>query len=303
LVNIEVSFLKITISNTLTRQAIDMKAHLEEKLDIHYEIFGSGPETLLFVHGLGTTGKSWHRLIPTLSPYFQCITLDLPGYGHSTKSNFPFSISFFAKKIAAFLDHLNLHQVIIVGHSMGGQVALEVALHYPDKAKGMVLFAPAGFETFTKAGRDLILQWYTPELLKDLTPAQVRRNFEANFYTAPPEMEEMIKERLAMMKTPEYDHFCMMIPQCVKGMLEEPVFEYLENIKIPVLVYFGKNDKLIPSPLLRREVDTASIAEKGTEKLSSGRLILLENCGHFIPMECPEKVADSCQQFLKEITD
>lgn len=280
-----------------------MLAKLNDNLEIYYEITGSGPLDILFIHGLGTTGKSWQRLVPLLSAHHTCITVDLPGYGRSSQDDFPFSPSFFAECLASFIEFLKLKDVVLAGHSMGGQIALHLALSNPEKVRCLLLFAPAGFETFTKEGKALISQWYTPEILQNISPAQVRRNFEANFYHPPAQMEEMIAERLAMMETPAYRHFSNMVPRCVRGMLDEPVFDQLQNIEIPVLTFFGREDNLIPSPLLRRKTSTYDIAQKANKKLRNGELVMLEKCGHFIPMERPDKLIDKCLSFLKNATD
>ncbi|MCB0662842.1 MAG: alpha/beta hydrolase [Saprospiraceae bacterium] len=276
---------------------------MEKGLDIYYESAGSGSTTLLFIHGLGTTGKSWQRVMPPLAEHFTCIAPDLPGYGKSTKSDFPFTIDFFKNSLLLLIEKLGLDQIVLVGHSMGGQIAASMVLENPDVFKGLILMAPAGFETFTREGGDLIKQWYTPEILSDLSPEQVRRNFEANFSNTPPELESMIAERLSMMQSDEYSHFSRMIPKCVQGMLDQPVFEDYKNIHLPVLTFFGLEDKLIPSPLLRRKLNTREIAEKGIAQFPKGQLKLIPNCGHFIPLDCPMATIQPSINFIKNIRD
>ena len=162
----------------------------------------------------------------------------------------------------------------------------------------MVLIAPAGFETFNEAQRMWIRSVYSPALLKATPPVQLVRNFELNFHRFPEDARFMISDRMMMQGTAAYEHYCEMIPKCVNSMIEEPVFDQLPSISIPVLVLFGENDMLIPNKILNPLLTPVQVAETGAAQLPHAKLELLRPCGHFAQWECAAVVNRSIRAFL-----
>ena len=261
---------------------------------------GTGPVTLLFVHGLGANLKAWQKNVDSLSGSYRCIALDLPGYGKSGQGDFQFGMSFFASHLRAFMEVLDLKNVVLVGHSMGGQIALTAALQDTARLKKLVLIAPAGIETFTEAEKAWFQAVYTPEVVKNTPVEQIRRNFTVNFFQWPPDAEFMYEDRLLLRETSEWDAWCRMIPQCVSGMLNEPVFDRLQQIKLPKLVLYGENDYLIPNKILHKNQNTLQIAQLAQASIPGSRLKMLPNCGHFAQWEQAALVNTAIREFLTE---
>lgn len=247
-------------------------AHLPEQVSVAYIDEGAGPQTLVFLHGLGSYLKGWTKNVSELSRDFRCIALDFPGYGKSSKGDLPYSMTFFARVVRDFIQRLNLQNVVLAGHSMGGQVAATVAVRYPEIVQKLVLIAPAGFETFTETDRVWIRAAYSPTLLKAMPTDQIRRNFEVNFSRFPDDAGFMIDDRMMMLGTQAYEQYCEMIPRCVNSMLDEPVFDLLPQIKAPTLVLFGENDVLIPNKLLHPALNPVMVAETGARRIPAARL-------------------------------
>lgn len=260
---------------------------------------GMGDTALLFLHGLGSNHKAWQKNANVLSKRFRCIALDLPGYGASDKGDFAYDMTFFARTVREFADALQLKNVVLVGHSMGSQVAMHCVLQDSSRWKKMVLLAPAGFETFTEQERAWFQMVYTPAVLKATTPEQIRKNFEINFFQFPADAEFMISDRLALRETPAYDLYCNMIPKCVMGMLREPVYDRLPDIKIPVIVLYGENDYLIPSQILHKGQTTLQVAQSGQSRIPGSSLRMLPQCGHFVQWEAADAVNQAISAFLK----
>lgn len=110
---------------------------------------GKGEQVLLFIHGLASYSQCWEKNLETLKENYRCIAIDLPGNGFSAYGNFAYSISFFVASLKEFIDELKLKNICLVGHSLGGQIAIKYTALYPEKIHSLVLCAPAGFETFT----------------------------------------------------------------------------------------------------------------------------------------------------------
>lgn len=272
---------------------------LNDSLEIAYIDEGRGDTTLVFIHGLGSYLKSWQKTIDSLSPYYRCVAIDLPGYGKSSKGDYPFTLQFFADSVHDFIERLGLDKVVIVGHSMGGQIAMRLVLDYPERYEQLILLAPAGFETFTAAEGQAIRSVYTAALIKAMPEAQIVKNFEINFHDMPADARFMIDDRLTMRQTIEYDRYCEMIPRCVAAMLQEPVFAELGRIRLPTLVLFGENDLLIPNRYLHPQLSPAQVGQQGIQQLPDSELALIARAGHFLQWEQPAAVNQAIMRFLR----
>ncbi|MGC8866172.1 MAG: alpha/beta fold hydrolase [Bacteroidales bacterium] len=182
---------------------------------------------------------------------------------------------------------------------MGGQIAITTALLYPDRVKGLILAAPAGFETFTAGQKQWFRDVMTPKTVKLTTAEAIQSNLATNFYKLPAEAEFMITDRLRMRKAKDFDAYCYAVSQSVKGMVDEPVADYLKDLQIPVLIFFGENDNLIPNRFLNPG-PTAEVARKGAGLIPNSQLIMIPQCGHFLMFEKPEIFNQETRKFLQQ---
>src|SRR5262245_34907734 len=113
------------------------------KLRVCHVDLGRG-EPVLLIHGLGGSIESWAHNIEELARNFRIIAVDLPGFGLSDKPRMIYTIRLYREFITQFLKHMRLDRVSIVGSSLGGQVAAEVAINHPSIVKKLVLISPAG---------------------------------------------------------------------------------------------------------------------------------------------------------------
>jgi pimeloyl-ACP methyl ester carboxylesterase len=272
---------------------------LSPQLKIAYIDEGKHEQTLLFIHGLGSYLKGWWKNIGPLSQQYRCIAIDLPGYGKSSSGNYPYTPIFFAEALRDFIVQLSLNDITVVGHSMGGQIAVHLALMAELPVSNLVLIAPAGFETFTPQDKLWIHALYEPGLLKKISQEQMMRNFYVNFHRFPDDARFMIEDRQLLHQSAQlFDHYCEMIPKCVRGMLEQPIFEKLKEITKPVLILFGEDDQLIPNKILHPSLTTQKVAAAGAEQIRHSQLIMIRRCGHFVPWEQHEAVNKEIIRFL-----
>jgi pimeloyl-ACP methyl ester carboxylesterase len=104
---------------------------------------GAG-DIVLLIHGLGATKASFLPTVGALAPHYRAIALDLPGFGDSDKPLLaPYDACFFADAVAALIDELDADRVHVAGNSMGGRVALELGLRYPERVNRLVLLSPS----------------------------------------------------------------------------------------------------------------------------------------------------------------
>lgn len=273
---------------------------LSDSVSIAYTEKGKGKHTLLFVHGLGGNSSHWAQNLEELSQNFHCIALDLPGYGLSTQRAYSApTLGFYATTLLSFIEKKRLKNVILIGHSMGGQTAIITALKHSPAIKKLVLVAPAGLETFSEAEATLLRQFATPTFYKSQTEPAIRAAFASNFTSIPPTAEPLIQDRLALRSCGGFESYCKVVSQGVIGMLSEPVQGQLSTISVPTLLIFGEDDKLIPNRILHKELTTAKVAEIGKSHIPDAQLAFIPQAGHLVMFEKPSQFNKLIAHFLK----
>lgn len=275
----------------LTKSALDNPK-------ISYIDQGSGEQTIILVHGLASNAGFWRYNIPELSKKFRVIAVDLPGYGKSQKGDYNYSMSFYADEIKKLIEELKLKNVVYVGHSMGGQIGIKLAIKYPSLLNKLILASPAGFEEFQQGEGDWLRSVMTMKGVKSTTEEGIRRNLAMNFYSWDDKWEWMVEERVRMRKAADFDEFAYTVVRCVNGMLDEPTFDKLSLIKTPTLVIYGKYDGLIPNPYLNPG-HTSDVFENGAKNMLNVELIEIDNAGHMIQFEKPDEFNQAVLDFLK----
>lgn len=105
---------------------------------------GAGDTTILFIHGYGESMLSWRGPIDALQRRYRVLAIDVPGFGGSDKPAGPYDLGTQTRRLTDLLDRWTTGPVIVAGHSMGGELALSLALHRPDRVVGLMLVSPAG---------------------------------------------------------------------------------------------------------------------------------------------------------------
>jgi pimeloyl-ACP methyl ester carboxylesterase len=260
------------------------KIVINDSLTIAYKEQGKGKRTFLMIHGLGGNLTHWSN---NFVKYKHCIALDLPSYGLSTMRNFQAKtdlLDFYAETILAFIQKKKLQNVVLIGHSMGGQIAIITALKNPKYIKKLVLVSPAGFETFEDNEAKALMSFSKPETFKNQNEAMVRIGFKRNFYEMPTSTETLIQDRLMIGKCENFNPYFQAVAGSVKGMLEHPVRMEINKIGIPTLVVFGENDELIPNKFLHKSLTINQVADIGKD-IPKAKIVLIPKAGHLVMYE------------------
>ncbi|WP_327995544.1 alpha/beta hydrolase [Brevibacillus choshinensis] len=135
---------KRSVNTILTERLVSDKLKLLLKyggiiVDLYYEVQGEG-QTLVMLHGGGTDMRDWIFLTPLLSKNFKVVTVDARGCG---KSPAPMEPSNYIEDVLSLMDHLNIEQATLVGNSIGGQIATEFSLSYPERVQNLILLSPS----------------------------------------------------------------------------------------------------------------------------------------------------------------
>ena len=269
----------------------------ENKFTIAYTDVGKGENTIIFIHGLGSYLRAWEKNIGELSKTNRCIAIDLPGYGKSSKEPHSGMMTFYAGIVNELVKELKLDNVVIAGHSMGGQIGITTYLQYPQIVKALVLAAPAGFERFNKGQKQWFRDVMTVDGVRLTTPEAIQNNLASNFFRQPKDADFMVSERMEMRSADDFIPYCYAVVQSVRGMVDNPVIDYLQDIKVPALILFGENDNLIPNRYLNpgRTIDIANYC---ASIIKNSKLVMLPKTGHFLMFEKPEVFNKETNDFL-----
>ena len=291
------------MQNTTLEEDIDLlsKYEVEPVSGIAFTEKGKSDQTLLFIHGLGSNRYAWLGNFTYFSNNYHCIAIDLPNYGDSTKGDHNFSVEFFKERINVFCREKSLKNVILIGHSMGAQIAVHLAINKPVLYKRLILLAPAGIETFNDFEKQWFKQVYKPELMFSATKDQIKTNFESNFIHFGPEAQWMLNERLEFMKhKEEYYRYCKMICKCVLQMLEAPSQPLLSKILQPTLVLFGAKDQLIPNKLLHPGQTIDQLIKEIDKLVPLCETVKVDKAGHFVQTDQNLLVNKTIHDYLLE---
>jgi pimeloyl-ACP methyl ester carboxylesterase len=275
-------FKNIQNSQLVTYPYKTHQVQLPGNVNITYIDEGSAEKALLFIHGLANYALCWKKNIDYLRQFYRCIAIDLPGNGLSDRNEHPFG----------------LKNLTIIGHSMGGQIAMTAVINHPECAQSLVLCAPAGFERFTAL--DKTLYYGTLQFFDYLSTDEfsLRKTVERGFYHFPSQAENMITELIGIVKANKAPYYKKMLEGCVRGLLEEIVYDKLQTIKQPTLILFGKKDELIPNKLLHH-ISTEKLAAEAVKEIPGAKLKLFPDCGHFVQWEKADEVNKDIIMFLE----
>ena len=210
------------------------------------------------------------------------------GYGKSAKpGTFPYTTEAMAEVVREVLHTEGIQDAILIGHSMGGQVALSYAIQFPDQLKALVLTSPAGFEQFDPKEKAWFRSVFTTSLIRSTSEygiwGSIRRN---NFSRWSPDYEWLIEERVRMVDNLDFEAYAYANVRSVHGLANNDfVRTNLGRVGVPTLIIHGDEDRLIPNPFLHGG-STKDVMEYGREQIPDATLMTLEGCGHTVQIDC-----------------
>ena len=249
-------------------------------LHIRYVDAGSG-EPVLLIHGLGGSIESWTNNIGELAKSLRMIAVDLPGFGMSDKPKMSYTIKFFRDFVVQFLKLLQLKQASIVGSSLGGQVAAEVAISHPSLIKKLVLISPAG--AFPPSFRGSPALWKYVKVINAKSAHQVKQALSVlDNKPVDDSYAQLVYQKLLMPGAKEA------FLSALEGSARAPrLNNRLHRIKSPTLLLWGKEDYMIPVKFVEPFV-----------QMKNCRIVMIENCGHRPHFARPELFNRIVVEFL-----
>jgi pimeloyl-ACP methyl ester carboxylesterase len=274
---------------------------------IHYFCGGEGPP-LVLVHGLGSSAAvEFYFNLEPLAARHHVLAIDLPGFGRSEKPALAYTIDVFVKAVRDLMRSERVERAGVIGVSMGGRVALGLALEAPEMVDRLVLVDALGvgapravlaYRLLLTRGLGELTLSSTARALRRMKPATIRR-FWGWYMQRPGRLDSILTDqRIAdhgeLLSKPEYRAAYLSSLRSIARMhvLRGGVVvrERLRELLMPVLLVWGRHDHIFP----------AAQAEAAVGLLANGRLQIFEESGHTPQMEEPDRFNRLVLDFLQQ---
>lgn len=255
---------------------------------LYYQTAGqtAGPASgetpvLVLIHGLGSSGPDWEEQVPVFSQYFRVIVPDLRGHGASARRGL-YSVEQFAADTWQLLDHLGVEQAILLGHSMGGAVAMQMTLDRPGRVPKLVLTNTLpNFRPQTLAQRWML--WSRLLLMGWLGPRRLSEVMTEKMY---PRADQVALRRKVARRSAQNDRNAYL--GSIRALTGWSIADRLPELRLPVLVLAAEFD-FLP----RSETDRLVAA------LPDARLVVFPGTRHGLPLEEPAAFNRAVLEFLR----
>jgi pimeloyl-ACP methyl ester carboxylesterase len=259
------------------------------KATISSLIGGHGPEQVICLHGLGSNKTSFFETVSALTPEHTVHAIDLPGFGSSSKpARAAYDARYFARATLGYMDAMAIQRAHLIGNSMGGRIALEVALTEPDRVDSLSLLSPA--LAFLRR-RELVplVKLIRPELAAiphPLRAARVREHFWSLF-ARPERLDPAAADIAAAEFCRTYRSRSARIAFFAAARniyLDAPhgergLWTRLGGLRPPALFIWGDSDRIVPASFSKHVADALPDADR----------VVLPECGHVPQVELPER--------------
>jgi len=251
-------------------------------INLYYEIHGEG-QPLLFIHGLGSSVRDWEFQVTEFSKSYKVVTLDLRGHGQSDKPAGPYSMAMFAADVTGLLRGLGIDRAHVVGLSLGGGVAFQLAVDAPSMLKSLTIVNSTP-ELIVRTFKDRLMVWQRIAIVKLLGMKKMGEVLSKRLFIKP-EQEDIRK--IFVERWAENDQRAYL--NAMRALVGWSVAARIGSIRCPTLVIAADGDY---SPLSAKEAYAAQIP--------GARLVVIPDSRHATPVEHPQEFNLALQKFLTE---
>lgn len=257
-------------------------------IDIHYEVYGEG-EPLLLIMGYGSHSGHWFAIRDRLARENRVIMFDNRGTGRSHKPDIPYTAEMMIGDIIGLLDATGVEEASVFGVSMGGMIAQELALRYPERVRNLILGCttcggPNAVSSSPEAAAFLFDAGRAKLSDEEKALSTIPWLWNEDFIAAHPEAVKRYVSHTAEHPTPAYAYVCQ-----GNFILNFDSYERLPQVKSPTLVISGDQDRLIP---FENSLLLAS-------RIAGSELAILEGAGHGFISDSAEAAGGIILDFLR----
>ena len=250
---------------------------------IRYLESGSSKHTLVLIHGLGASSERWKYVVPLFDTDFRVVVPDIIGFGHSDKPLADYTLDYFSNFLEQFLTALDISNTVIIGSSLGGQIAVEYTSTHCESVEKLILVSPSGMMKQPTPALDAYI-------MAALYPNEqsAKNAFETMDGSGKKIPMNIINGFVSRMKLPNAKFAFMSTLLGLKNC--ELITQKLENISSPTLLIWGSDDPVIP----------VTFANDFVSSISNCTFLEMGNCGHTPYVQEPEFFASGVLDFLND---
>jgi len=268
-------------------------------MDVQPTVAANGRSVILF-HGKNFGGYYWTNVIQALTAKgYRVIVPDQIGFGRSSKPFIHYSFHQLARNNIALLDTLGIKKVTVLGHSMGGMLATRFTLMYPGKVEKLLLEDPIGLEDYHTFVPYLTAdEEYRTELRT--TYESVKKYYQGYFTNWKSQYDYLVNIGAGVAASADFPRYAKVSALTYVMIYEQPVCYEFSLIKVPTVLFIGKQDKTVVGKGFLSAEEQAKhgqyqiLGPETAKKIPGCQLIEFDNCGHIPHWEVPE-------QFLKAL--
>ena len=252
-------------------------------IDLYYESHGAGDPVLL-VHGLGSSTLDWEAQVAVLARHHRVITFDVRGHGRSAKPKQRYSVALFAEDTAALIRALDFGPMHVVGISMGGMIAFQLAVTAPDLVRSLVIVNSGPAMPVTTWSQRMMI--WTRVAIVRLRGMRAMGTMLADRLLPKPEhapLRAQFVERWAANQPRAY-------LSALHGLLNWTVMEHLKDIRCPTLILSGDLD-----------YTPVAVKQEYTALIPGAELVVIPDARHMMPVERPEPFNQALLSFLARL--
>lgn len=260
-------------------------------LATHYIEKGEGSRHVILLHGFRAHTYTWKALIdPLVDAGYHVWAIDLIGFGLSDKPDHAvYSPDFFVEQIHAFMESKGIAEAHMIGNSMGGGLALSLAINYPEQVRSLTLLNALGYPL--EMPFYLSLGKYVTKIYPAfLGPTMIRYGLKQIMYDQELVTDEQVEAYSLPYRFPGGVHASLLTLDNFDNQVLVEMERHYPSLHTPTLVIWGDHDHLIP----------LSHYEKFVKDFPSAEKLLINNCGHIPQEETPEEVLAVLLPFLKK---
>ena len=274
----------------------------------YMDIRPTGPdqaEAVVLLHGKNFYGSYWQTTIKALiSAGYRVIVPDQIGFGKSSKPDLCYSFDLLAANTAKLLDHLGVKSAAVVGHSMGGMLAVRFARTYPERTTRLILEDPIGLEDY----RFFVPPQSTEQLVNvemNMTPEKYRAFIQRYFVKWKPEYETFVETRCRQALSGEFPRFAKVAALTFQMIYQQPVRHEFNLIKSPTLLVVGLADRTtvgrgrVSEDIIKDKGQYAILGKEAAKDIPNCKLVELPNVGHIPHLEAPDAFHQALLGFLQ----
>lgn len=262
-------------------------------MDVAPTVAANGRTVILF-HGKNFGGYYWTNVIKALTNGgFRVIAPDQIGFGKSSKAFIHYSFHQMAAWNKQLLDTLGIQKTVVLGHSMGGMLATRFALLFPEKTEKLLLENPIGLEDYkTFVPYVNTEKQYQTELKS--TAESIKKYYQSSYFTMwKPEYDELVRIAAGPTFSADYARYAKVAAMTFTMIYEQPVVYEFSNLKVPTVLFIGKEDKtIVGKGLLSVDQQVLHgqyrfLGKSTAAKIPNAKLIEFDDVGHIPHLENP----------------